>query len=382
MRRKKAVTVIMTAAVMLGIMAVPAAGLQAQAVGRTGVYTNNQATGISGVNIQTPQETAKLYAGLSWEAMEQDIGVRLNVSDGACGPAARNALIGTALALGASEVKTLDMDLEKYVRNSGWSEDIAGTTGRIRVCIALPAGCDPTKDYAVLCLKDGGTVEVLGDLDPNPATITVDSDYFDMFMIVAAPAGTFNAYRVASLNALDNVECPVYVKWIDSTIRTEVKRDGDYLCSVGVLTDAGTVWAAVGGKNVVLEMHDVTPGILAKNGLDNTIRLTNAGNRMQIVPRKTDKKDDTQTYTYYEMELKAGLERVISTNGKLRLTMTIPFDYPVYADYALAVLNTDGSVSILRDIDLNPSTITVDTDQFRTCVFLWGKKGAFDALPY
>ena len=60
--------------------------------------------------------------------------------------------------------------------------------------------------------------------------------------------------------------------------------------------------------------------------------------------------------------------------------MTVPYGLPAYADYAVAVLNMDGTVTIMKDMDQNESTITFDTDQFRTYVFLWGKKGAFDNL--
>lgn len=385
MRLKKTIAVAMTSALVLGIMAAPAAKLQTEAEGRTGVYTNNQATGISGVSIQTPQETTKLYAGLSWEAMEQDIGVRLNVTDEVCGPAAKWSLTNAAALLGATEVKTLGMDLEKYARNSGWTEDILEANGRIRVCIGLPAGSDPTRDYAVLSLKQGGSVEVLGDLDLNPATVTVDSDCFSTFMIVSAPAGTFNAYRVANPNALDEMACPVYVKGIDSTIHVDVDRDRGTVYSAGVLTDAGAVWAAAGGRNVWLNMREVSPGVVARYSLDSTIRLTNASNKKLPESEKMtedEKIKEASKYSYYEIGLDAGVERVTNTNGKLRLTITIPQDYPIYADYAVAVLNMDGTVSILKDIDANPSTVTVDTDQFRVYVFLWGKKGAFDVQPY
>lgn len=387
MRLRKLLATITAAAMVVGIMMTPAAGLQAEAVGngRAAVYTNNQATGIPSVTIQTPKETTKLYAGLSWEAMEQDLGVRLNVTDSECGPAARNSLLSTAMLLGAREVKTLDMDLEKYVKNSGWSTDIPETTGRIRVCIGLPAGSDGTKDYAVLCLKQKGAVEVLGDLDLNPATITVDSDYFDTFMIVAAPAGTFNAYRVANPNALDEMECPVYVKYIDSTIYVADRKVNCNVYSLGMLTDAGTVWAAAGGKQVSLYLEDVVPGPQARKSLDETINLTNAMNKIRTVVKeeKGEKKEYTERYDYFEMGLKDGAgARVKETNGKLRITVTIPYNFPVYADYAVAVLNRDGTVSIMKDIDENPSTITVDTDQFRACVFLWGKKGAFDTPLY
>lgn len=371
---KRIMAIVLTTALALGIMVMPAAKLDVKAAeGDPAVYTNNQATGISAVNIQTPQETAKIYAGLSWELLDMGVSVRLNVSDSVCGPVAKGTLNNMAALLGASEVKTLDMDLEKYLKNSGWTLDIEETNSRIRVCIALPAGSDPAKDYAVISLGREGALEVLGDLDPHPSTITVDSRYFDTFMIVAAPAGTFDAYRVANPNALDKLTVPPYVKQIGSTINTASYDLNVY--ALGVLTDAGTVRAAAGGETVSLEMRDVIPGNLAKYALDEAIRQLNMANQKDA---DADKKV-MGAHSCCELELKTGSgKRIVSTNGKLRITMTLPYNFPIGADYALAVLNNDGSATILKDIDANESTITIDTDQFRTCVFLWGTKGAFD----
>lgn len=369
MKSKKIMAIVLTAAVVLGILATPAAQLEVKAAGSVSV--NNRASGISSVSIQTPQNTARLYAGLSWELLEMGICLRLNVSDSACGPLARRALSNRAAALGVNEVKILDMDLEKYLNNTGWTEDIEETQDRIRVCMALPAGSDPTKDYAVLSLKEAGEVEVLGDLDTDPATITVDSDYFDTFMIVAGSAGAFNAYRVESPNALDNLEIPVYVKKIGSTVKIEK----DY--PMGVLTDEATVKAIAGAQHVSLQMSAVMPGDLAKYSLDHAIKYTNAANKRKA-GIKEDKSDEIVP-SYHELELKTGAgDRITSTNGKLRITMTVPYNFPAYADYAVAVLNMDGTTTIMKDLDENACTITIDTDQFRTYAFLWGKKGAFD----
>lgn len=374
MKLKKATATVLTAAMALGIVAAPSAGLQTKAAGGdAGVYTNNQAKDIPSVSIQTPQETVKLFAGLGWDALEENVGVRLNVTDSGCGPVARRTLNSMASSLGASEVKTLDMDLEEYVK-TGWTQDVEETNSRIRVCIELPKGSDPARDYAVLSLKKEGVVEVLGDLDPDPVTITVDSDYFDTFMIVSAPAGTFNNYRVASPNALDKLGTPIYVKEIGSTIKADATAHNVY--SLGVLTDEATVRAAASGPSVSLELKSVEPGVSAKNVMDNAIKQTNAGNKIKLV-EKDGKKEETKM-PYYELEMKNSKERITSTNGKVRITMTVPYNFPAYADYAVAVLNMDGTVSILKDIDNNESTITVDTDQFRTYAFLWGKKGAFD----
>lgn len=362
MRTKKIMATILTAAVVLGGF-MP---LTAKAAGSgPAAYTDNRAAGISSVRIQTPQDTLKIYAGLSWESLDAGISVRLNVSDSACGPAAKENLNNVAASLGAYEVKTLDMDLEKYLDGVGWTQDIIETNSRIRVCIALPAGSDTTKDYAVISVAKDGRLEVLGDLDPHPSTVTIDNRYFGTLMIIAAPAGTFDAYRVVNLNALDKLTIPPYVKAIGSTINTASYDPG--VAALGVLTDEGTVRAAAGGKIVTLEMKSVLPGAAAKYALDDAVRQFNIANR---IGGKV-----TGAYPYCELEMIAGSgKRVLSTNGKLRITMSVPFNFPIDVDYAVAVLNADGTVTILKDIDANESTITVDTDQFRTYVFLWAAK--------
>ena len=92
MRLKTVIATILSTAMAVCILAAPSAELQTKAaVKGAGVYTNNQATGIPGVNIQTPEETVKLYARLSWALLEEGVGVRLNVTDSGCGPVAKRS---------------------------------------------------------------------------------------------------------------------------------------------------------------------------------------------------------------------------------------------------------------------------------------------------
>lgn len=374
MRLKKITAITLVVMLALGMLMTPAAAQQAEAAGNL-VYTDNRVSSIPMVNIQTPQNTVRLYAGLSWEALEKNIGVRLIVSEATRGPVAKSVLDYAAALLGAVEVKTIDMKLEKYDEKSGWTQPVKGTADRLRVCIALPVGSDPAKDYAVISLKEEGAYEVLGDLDPNPATITVDTDYFDAYMIIAAPAGTFNHYRVASPRALDKLEIPHYVKQVPSAISTAVYDNGVY--SIGIITDTATTLAAIGGTGAYVEFRGTQPGKNAVAVMEKAVKNTNAI-REKI---EEDGKIKEKGLHYYSVDLRNQKgEAVIQTNGKLRITMTAPYGIPAYADYAVAVLNKDASVTILKDIDIDAGTITFDTDQFRLFAFLWGKKGAFDNI--
>lgn len=369
MRFKKITVITLAAVLAAGTLITPAAKMQTEAA-YSPVYTGNQ--DIPKVNIQTPQNTLRLYTEMSWEELEENIGVRLAASKVEVGPAAKNTLDYVAASFGAVAVETIKMRLEKYKANSGWTEVIEEMPYRIRVCITLPAGSDPAKDYAVISLKEAGAYEVLGDLDQNPATITVDTNYFNTYRVIAASAGTFNQYRVINPNALDKLEIPSCVKRVPSAINTQSYDSA--VQSLGIITDAATTWAAVGGSWSSLELWRVRPGKNAIAAMDNALRNIKA-------EREQAEEDKKLVNKFYGMILKNPRGEVVTqTNGKLRITMAVPSGVPAYADYAMAVLNQDGSVSILKDIDIDAGAITFDTDQFRLFVFLWGRKGAFDNI--
>lgn len=373
MRVKKMAAITLALALAFGSLTMPEAKMQTKA--GSIVYTDNRAWDIPRANIQTPPDAVRLYAGMSRKALEDGIGVRLVVSETMSGPVAKKVLESAAASLGAAEVKTIDMTLEEYIGNSGWTGAIAETSERIRVCIALPKNSDPAKDYAVISLKEDGAYEVLGDLDPDPTTITVDTNYFKTYMIVAAPMGTFNQYKVPSPNAVDKVELPKYLSKVPSAIGAE--SHVPEVRSLGIITDAETTRAAVGGAGSILILRESQPGKQAVTAMENAVKNTKAvRDKVKDGLKMVDKR-----LTYYDMELRSQTKGIITqTDRKLRITMTVPDNVPAYADYAIAVLNADGGVSILKDIDIDEGNITFDTDQFRLVVFLWGKKGAFDEI--
>ena len=145
MRVKRVVAVIMAAAMSLCVFAAPASKLQTEAApdysknwNDVRVYTANYSKTFSNVSIQTPQATVKMYAGISWEQLELNVGVRLNVTDSECGEQARNTFSNMAASLGGHVVGILDMDMEFYTEE-GWTQDVVGKIGRAscreRVCM-------------------------------------------------------------------------------------------------------------------------------------------------------------------------------------------------------------------------------------------------------
>jgi len=322
------------------------------------VYTNNH-TEFQRVSISTPESTARLYAGLTWEQLKANVGVRLNVRSSECGPDAIAAYQFLSASLGANLHCILDMDFEKYVNE--WCSDIVRTNNPIRVAFDLPAGWDTTLDYAVISVTDKGTFEILGDIDANPASITFDSQYFDTFAVISAPAGAFNAYRVVSPNALDEIAIPNYVKSLASSIKADsISRR---VMDAAIVTDAATVVGAV-GQEPNLEITECKPGPMTIAAMTPIIAQTN-----------------TVKYTFCELNMYSGYTKVDDASEKLLVTVTTPYDFPAYTDYAVITIDENGAVTLKRDLDIDPSSVSFFTDDFRTIAIICGPKGAYDAYP-
>lgn len=353
MKNRKWVAVSLSAILAGAMMFTSTAEVQASKDGT--VYVDNQVSNMSMVSMSTPQSSIVLYAGETWQQITEGVSIRLNVSDSAAGESARAAYVNKAAAVGGSVVKLLDMDLEKY--NGGWTSDVATTISPIRIAMSLPATCDTSLDYAVISLKEDGSLEVLGDLDSNPATVTVDSSSFDTFAIIAGAKGAFNKYKVPSATALTAISLPTYIKAVKTTV--PASATSAYLYDVGVVTAADSVHVIV-GNGASLAVKDCVPGGTAAASMQAAIKA--AGGKK---------------YEYYTSVLQNSGKTLTKTAEPIRVTMTVPYDFPAYGDYALAVLNYDGTTTVYKDIDSNDSTITVDMTQFRDFAVVWGTDGTF-----
>lgn len=362
MKAKKLIAAVMATVMSAGLFLMPQAEMEANAFDNWNsarVYTYNSVSDIANVSICTPPNSVKGYAGLSWEQMEMNMGVRMNVTQSACGNDARVMFNQKAASLGASVVKILDMDLEFYIDKNGFHRDVDMTNAPLRIAMTLPNGCDTTKDYAFISIKRDGNLEILGDLDGiNNGTITVDSSYFDTWALIVGKPGAFNAYRYLSPTAINDLTFSNYTKYVGTTVSAGAACHQVF--SIGMVTDATTVQNVVGGKTKI-EIIDVVPGPNAQAVIQNAALTAGA-----------------RGISYHDLILTNGHNnRVYQTSQPLVLTVTVPFDYPVYADYAVAILNADGSVTIQKDIDINDSTVSFSTTQFRNFAILWGPKGSF-----
>jgi len=370
MKLKKAVTVIMAAVMSVCVFTAPASERQAEAktidrsqnANDAEVYAISKTGDIPNVSFHTPDRSVKMYAGLSWEQLDMNLGVRMYVRKDNCGEEAKALLNKKVSSMGAELIGIYDMDMER-VLSHGWSEEVGSLLRPVRICMTLPKDCDQSKDYALVSVKAGNTTAVLGDLDAEPSTITVETDYCGAFALVAGKPGAFDAYKAVSPYATEEVWVPYYTKskYLESRIKAQSDDKSKY--TVGILTDAETVKSVIGDGAPKIKISQDSPGEIAKGVMQNEV------NKYGI------------SGLFHEIYLtKENGERVTQTNQKLLVTLSVPYNYPAYADYAVVVLNADGSASVLPDLDGDYSTVTIETDNFRAYGVIWGGKGAFDSL--
>ncbi len=322
---------------------------------------NNGSTVVPRVSVSTPAVTTALYAAMTYEQNELDFNLILNVNDQPATAASNVAVQYAAVANGYAVVANLDMDLEVNLRIFGHrATELAHP---IRFAFWLPKDYDPNKDYGILTLKPDGTCEILGDLDAQADTVTVDTKYVQHMALVSGPKGSFDTHKIADPHALDQLVFPVYNSAVPSSI-PDTYNNLRYLIG-GVISP----WAEVKqelGNNTYIDFRDSYPD--DKNTLDDTFEAVQkacGGKKMVYV----------DPYLYKDGKI------IEQTNNKYILTFSVPRNLPAYGEYAVAVCNMDGTVSVYKDIDFNDNTVSVYTNLFRKYGIIWGPEGTLKEIP-
>lgn len=152
-----------------------------------GVY---HAKSVDGAAVITPAADVLAAFGAS------NIGaVKMDVVDSAHGPAA-TVSINYGLAVLAADnvaaVKGPELDMNAFLNG----KKVVDINQPISIAVGIPAsfrtaGCD----YAVLLIQEGGRVSILPNLSADPNVISVNSKGFGVYVLVKAPAGSFDKYR-------------------------------------------------------------------------------------------------------------------------------------------------------------------------------------------
>lgn len=149
-----------------------------------------RAKSVDGVAVITPAADVLAAFGAA------NIGsVKMNVADSVHGPAA-TASINYGLAVLAADnvaaVKGSELDLNAFLNG----KKVVDINQPISIAVGIPASFRTAGyDYAVMLIQEGGRVSILPNLSADPNVISVNSKGFGVYVLVKAPAGSFDKYR-------------------------------------------------------------------------------------------------------------------------------------------------------------------------------------------
>lgn len=133
-----------------------------------GVYL---ATGVNGSIVTT--SVAAIAEGYGLTSSEKPYAKFSNL-DAKKSPLAKTAIDLAAASQGATVGPMLNIELGKM---SGGKYSLLPSDGSaIRICLGIPKSfAQSGKTYAVVCVRAGGAVSILQDIDTNPDTVTFDT---------------------------------------------------------------------------------------------------------------------------------------------------------------------------------------------------------------
>lgn len=344
----------------------PVTAVESQAAEST-ISVSNSSKLVPSFTVTTSKYAVRALSKMTWDELDREMQVVFKVNDSYAGDAAKAVVNAAAASVGAQVYGMIDVGFYKQLGGEG---RLIVTEQPIVFTMTAPNLGD--YDYGVVSIGADSTPMILGDLDDNPGTITIAANTFLTYAVIYGPKGSLNAYKAVQADYSSPALTAV------SMIKTLPTQAGivnsvPSINAFSVTTPNAAVNAAMGlsaaehamGLRAVLRTQDSLCGATAKAAMTQAIQQT-AATGYHLIDVQLNKEGAGQ------------IVRVNKTSAGIAVTMTVPKDFPIYADYAVAVLNTDGTVSILPDTDVNPGTITITTADFQLFGVMFGNVGAFN----
>lgn len=125
------------------------------------------APNVNGVAVTTPLADVNAAFGITAGQKATIMVLEANTKNSpmacATADAAAAGLNGTVVAV---------LNVEFGVKENGRYTDLADNGATATMAVGLPTGADTNAQYKVLCIKTGGAVTVLNDVDADPATVS------------------------------------------------------------------------------------------------------------------------------------------------------------------------------------------------------------------
>jgi hypothetical protein len=116
------------------------------------------------------------------------------------GTLAQTALASALKTVGGTNVTTVTLNLFKYEGST--YKQVTSTADNLEFMVYIPTSVrSAARDFAMIRLNADGTISYLPDQDTDSYTVTFDTNYFgtnDLYCLVYAPKGAFNAYKTAA----------------------------------------------------------------------------------------------------------------------------------------------------------------------------------------
>ncbi len=145
---------------------------------------------VDGVVVSTPLAAVKeAFGAAAGEVVE------MKCTDTKCGPLAKQSIQDGVDMLAANMIEAVEgpvVDINAFVN---WKK-VTSIDTPITISLGVPASFrQEGYEYAVICVQEGGIVNVLPNQSADPAVLTVETTGFGVYAMIKAPAGSFDIFR-------------------------------------------------------------------------------------------------------------------------------------------------------------------------------------------
>lgn len=370
---RKFMSLITVTILLLSFLSTDLLTLSANAAMHSTISVSNSSN-ISDFAVQTARNSVKAYSLMNWGEEAAEFQNVLHVSNSNCGPKAVQMFNDKATALGATVSGIYDLQLNREL--GGCIRRTFLTAEPIQICMTAPSSSADV-DWAIVSYNTDATLSVLPDIDKESGTITFTANNFFIWAVVSAPKGSFKKYKaigpskfaVATEQSL--VSYPKH-----GSVFTTMSADcvNSPVDAIGVVTPIVSVRAAMGltdaeranGLYPILKVKTSDAGPAARKVMDAAIKAAKGSDAIYL---------DTDLAKEFD-----GLHTSItSLSAPITVTLSVPATFPMYADYAVVILDSNGQAKVFKDIDTDASTISFSTTDFRMIALIHGAPGSFNS---
>lgn len=150
-------------------------------------------TSITPAVIRTPQTQLNAAAAGAVGGLKAGQYAQVSIGDSQCGEQARQAVTNAASAVNGKVAAYLEITLD-ICKAGETPQNVTQLSAPVEFTLGAPADIDGNQyDFAVVRLHGDGQVDILPDLDSDPATITFQTDRFSVYAVIYGPKGAFKS---------------------------------------------------------------------------------------------------------------------------------------------------------------------------------------------